>query len=96
VPPGSPAWDEVVPLIVGKRLNNRDGDAAGERWARESRVARLIPTGELIENPDNVDWSSRSEAPAPTPAATETRVPMTLHGRSRRPADHVPPRPYSS
>jgi hypothetical protein len=94
VPPGSPAWDEVVPLLVGKRLNNRDGDAAGDRWARESRVGRLIPTGELVEDPSNFNWSNRSEAPPPSPAATETRVPMTLHGRSRRPADHTPARPY--
>jgi hypothetical protein len=94
VPPGSPAWDEVVPLIVGKRLNSRDGDAAAGRWAAECLVARLIPTGELVEDPANLNWSSRSEAPAPSSAATETRVPITLHGRSRRPADHVPPRPY--
>ena len=94
VPPGSPAWNEVVPLLVGKRLNNRDGDAAADRWARECKVARLIPTGELVEDPDNFDWSNRSETPAPTPATTVTRVPMTLHRRSRRPADAVPRRPY--
>ena len=94
VPPGSPAWNEVVPLLVGKRLNNRDGDGAADRWARECKVARLVPTGELVEDPTNFDWSARSEAPAPTTAATVTRVPMTLHGRSRRPADQTPPRPF--
>jgi hypothetical protein len=94
VPPGSPAWNEVVPLLVGKRLNNRDGDAAGDRWARECKVARLIPTGQLVEQPSNFNWSARSEAPAPSPATTETRVPVTLHGRSRRAADQTPPRPY--
>lgn len=94
VPPGSPAWNEVVPLLVGKRLNNRDGDAAADRWARECKVARLVPTGELVENPDNYNWSARSEAPPPTPAATVTRVPMTLHGRSRRAVDQLPPPPF--
>ncbi|HEV2889459.1 MAG TPA: hypothetical protein VGX28_03715 [Frankiaceae bacterium] len=94
VPPGSPAWNEVVPLLVGKRLNNRDGDAAGDRWARECKVARLVPTGELVESPQDFDWSARSEAPAPSPATTETRVPMTLHGKSRRPADQSPERPF--
>jgi hypothetical protein len=94
VPPGSPAWDEVVPLLVGKRLNNRDGDGAADRWARECKVGRLVPTGELVESPDDFNWSNRAEAPAPTPAATETRVPMTLHGRSRRPADQSPAAPY--
>jgi len=96
VPPGSPAWDEVVPLLVGKRLNNRDGDAAADRWARECKVARLVPTGELVENPGHFNWGNRAEAPPPSPAATATRVPMTLHGKSRRPADYVPPRPYEN
>jgi len=96
VPPGSPAWNEVVPLLVGKRLNNRDGDGAADRWARECKVARLVPTGELVEDPSNFNWSNRSEQPAPTSATTATRVPMTLHGKSRRPADHVPPRPYKN
>lgn len=94
VPPGSPAWNEVVPLLVGKRLNNRDGDAAAERWARECKVARMVPTGELVESPQDFDWSSRAEAPAPSKATTETRVPITLHRKSRRPADQSPVRPF--
>jgi len=94
VPPGSPAWEEVVPLLVGKRLNNRDGDAAAERWARECKVVRMVPTGELVESPSAFDDGNRSEQPLPSSAATETRVPMTLHGKSRRPADAVPDRPY--
>jgi hypothetical protein len=94
VPPGSPAWNEVTPLLVGKRLNNRDGDAAAERWARECKVARLVPTGELVEDPEHFDSSNRAEPPAPTTATTETRVPITLHGKSRRPADKTPARPF--
>ena len=87
VPPGSPAWVEVTPLLVGKRLNNRDGDAAPDRWARECNVARLVPTGELVEDQDNVRADSRREAPAPSSATTGAKVPMTLHGKSRRPPD---------
>ncbi|HVE99382.1 MAG TPA: hypothetical protein VNA12_09400 [Mycobacteriales bacterium] len=83
VPPGSPAWDEVTPLLVGKRLNNRDGDAAPARWAKECRIARLVPTGELLEEPGRVRDDSRRESPPPTPASTETRVPITFHGRPR-------------
>jgi hypothetical protein len=48
VVPGTPAWDEVVPLLHAKRLNPPDGDAQPERWARESVVLRLVPTGELV------------------------------------------------
>jgi hypothetical protein len=48
VRPGTPAWDEVVPLLHAKRLNPPDGDAQLARWARESLVLRLTPTGELV------------------------------------------------
>ncbi len=83
VPPGTPAWNEVTPLLVGKRLNNRDGDAAPARWAKECRVARLVPTGDLLEEPGNVRADSRRESPPPSPATTETRIPITFHGRPR-------------
>ena len=46
--PGTPEWDEVVPLLHAKRLNPPDGDAQPARWARESVVLRLTPTGELV------------------------------------------------
>jgi hypothetical protein len=48
VEPGTPAWDEVVPLLHAKRLNPPDGAAQPERWARSSTVLRLTPTGELV------------------------------------------------
>jgi hypothetical protein len=53
-----------------------------------------VPTGELVESPADFNSSNRSEPPLPTKAATDTRVPMTLHGKSRRPADRVPPPPF--
>src|SRR6476469_5811228 len=34
VVPGSPLWDEVVPLLHARRLNPPDGQAQPERWAR--------------------------------------------------------------
>jgi hypothetical protein len=43
VPVGSALWDEVVPLLHVKRLNAPDGDGQPARWARESRVLRLVP-----------------------------------------------------
>lgn len=48
VTPGTDLWDEVVPLLHVKRLNPPDGAAQPERWARESTVLRLTPTGELV------------------------------------------------
>ena len=83
VPAGTPAWNDVTPLLVGKRLNNRDGDAAPARWAKECRIARLVPTGDLIEEPGNLRSDSRRESPPPSPASTETRIPITFHGRPK-------------
>lgn len=80
---GTPLWDEVVPLLVGKRLNSKDGDAAAGRWARECKVARLNPTGELVDDPANPSLSSQSAPPAPTEAATTTRIPISFNGRHK-------------
>ena len=43
VTPGSPLWDEVVPLLHARRLNAPDGDAQPARWAQESVVQRFRP-----------------------------------------------------
>jgi hypothetical protein len=43
--PGTPAWDDVVPVLHAARLNAPDGDAQPERWARGSVVLSLVPDG---------------------------------------------------
>lgn len=43
--PGTPRWDEVVPLLHARRLNAPDGEAQPARWAAESTVLRLVPVG---------------------------------------------------
>ena len=48
VAPGTSEWDEVVPLLHAKRLNPPDGEQQPQRWARESVVLRLTPTGETV------------------------------------------------
>jgi hypothetical protein len=48
VDPGTPAWDEVVPLLHAGRLNAPDGEEQPARWARDSRVLRFAPTGEQL------------------------------------------------
>lgn len=48
VVPGSPLWEEVVPLLHARRLNPPDGQEQPARWARESLVQRFTPTGECL------------------------------------------------
>jgi hypothetical protein len=48
VEPGTPAWDDAVPVLHAARLNAPDGEQQPQRWARESTVLRLRPTGEQV------------------------------------------------
>ena len=82
VEPGGSEWAAVVPTLVAKRLNLRDGDTAAERWAADGAVFRLAPSGRLLEAGDSVPTDSGAAAPRPTPATTTVRIPYTL-GRRR-------------
>jgi len=46
--PESSTWDDVTTALKGGRLNLADSDHAIERWARESRVLRLVPHEPVI------------------------------------------------
>ena len=80
--PGSEEWDAAVAELAGKRLNAPDGERQPERWARESLVVRLEPTGELLEGPGRMSADRRSAPPAATSATTAARLPWVL-GRRR-------------
>jgi hypothetical protein len=79
VAPGSAEWAEVVPGLHAARLNSPDGPAALVRWARDSTLFRLEPTGDLVDLPDD----SGAAPPPPTPATTAGPLPFVL-GRRRR------------
>lgn len=82
VEPGTEEWDRVVPLLHAKRLNAPDGEEQPQRWARESVVAQLSPTGEVSENPETMPQGSGATPPVPTPAVTAPPLPYVL-GRRR-------------
>ncbi|MEU4149810.1 hypothetical protein [Streptomyces sp. NPDC026659] len=72
--PDSPEWAETVAELKGKRLNAPDSEAMTERWARECRVVRLVPTGAVEPQPTG----SLAAAPLPTPATTRQPIPAAL------------------
>ncbi|MEU3789367.1 hypothetical protein [Streptomyces fructofermentans] len=72
--PGTPEWDAAVAELKGKRLNAPDGEAVPERWARECRVLRLVPTGGTDALPDG----SLAAAPPATPVTTRREMPAGL------------------
>ncbi|MGB9377963.1 MAG: hypothetical protein WCB04_10680 [Mycobacteriales bacterium] len=84
VTPGLEEWDEVVPVLLAKRLNPPDGAAAAERWAQRCTVFRLLPTGGVFESGASLPTTSGAEPPRPSVATTEVRVPYTVGRRGRR------------
>lgn len=79
---GTPEWAGAAAVLRAKRLNAPDGEAQVERWARESVLTRLEPTGEVPERPGAMPDGSLAAAPRPTPATTLARLPFVL-GRRR-------------
>jgi len=74
LPPGTPEWETTVAELKGKRLNAPDAERMPERWGRECRVLRLVPTGSVLPLPGG-DLAQR---PVPTPATTRRPVPAGL------------------
>jgi hypothetical protein len=84
VAPDQPAWADLVPALVAKRLNLPDGEAAPQRWAAECTLWRLTPTGEVAETPDEPSTSSHAAEPPLSPARSRVPRPLHLRGRPRR------------
>lgn len=84
VSPGTPEWDSVVPELHAKRLNPIDGEQQPVRWARESTVTRITPTGEVIEAPGRMSNRSHAAAPPASPATTRGALPFMIGRRARR------------
>jgi hypothetical protein len=60
--PESPAWDDVTAALKSGRLNLPDSDHAIERWARESKVLRLV-THEPVILASDLPSDRRQTAP---------------------------------
>lgn len=84
VGPDDDAWDPVVEQLHAKRLNSPDGEQQPTRWARESVVTRIEPTGELVEAPGRLSSASHAAEPPGSPATTRGPLPFTVGRRPRR------------
>lgn len=84
VEPGSELWDTVVPLLAKERLNAVDGEEQPARWAADSYVLRLTPTGEVPERPGAQPAGYAAVRPVPTPATTVGRNPFMIGAKRRR------------
>jgi hypothetical protein len=84
IAPDDDAWAAAAVELHAKRLNSPDGEAAPERWRRESVITRIVPTGELLESPTHMPSGSRRAEPPDSPATTRGRLPFTVGRRARR------------
>ena len=82
--PGTEAYAGVVTELHAKRLNPPDGEDQPARWARESRIVRLEPTGKRSEQPGHVTHRSHAAEPVGSPATTRGRLPFVVGRRARR------------
>ena len=49
VGPGDAEWGSTTAALVAARLNLPDPATAADRWARDSVVRRVVPTGDALE-----------------------------------------------
>ncbi|WP_329185875.1 hypothetical protein [Actinacidiphila glaucinigra] len=76
--PDGEAWTAAVEELKGKRLNAPDAATMTRRWARECRVLRLEPAGDLLERPGAMPDGRGAAAPLPTAAITRRPIPAGL------------------
>jgi hypothetical protein len=84
VRPGSAQWQPVTAALVAGRLNLADLATAADGWAASSVVRRIVPTGELVEEPGSLSDDAHRATPLPTPATTRGLLPRVLHRRVKR------------
>lgn len=82
--PRDAGWQSAAAALKSARLNTRDPATVLDRWAASCRLLRLVPTGDLLEEPGSYDSASGALPPAPTSAVTVRRRPFHLGGRRRR------------
>lgn len=86
VRPADDLWEPVTTALITGRLNLLDLKTAAAGWAERSVVTRIVPTGELVEAPDDLSDDAHLHVPQQTTATTRGALPRILHRRvTRRP-----------
>ena len=76
--PGSDVWTAAAEELRAKRLNSPDHATVTDRWARESRLLRLVAVDGPVSGPDALPDGSHAAAPVGTPATTREPAPAAL------------------
>jgi hypothetical protein len=83
-PPGSESWQAAAELLKAERLNAPASDTLIDRWAAESTIVRLTPSGVITEYPGAYPAESLAAAPVESPATTAGKLPWVVHRRATR------------
>jgi len=83
IQPGTPLWEEAVPVLAAKRLNSPAGDTAA-RWASDNGVWRLVPDPVPDQAGESLPSESLAAEPRATTAARPVRKPFRLHRVKKR------------
>ena len=84
VHPDDELWQPATAALVAGRLNLDDLSTAADMWAATSVVSRLVPTGEVVEQPGQLTDDAHRAVPRATTAITRGALPKVLHRRVRR------------
>jgi hypothetical protein len=82
--PGSPEWDAAIAALRSERLNATDVENLPARWASESTITKLVPTGEVLEHPGKMPTDDEAAPPPDSPATTHGKLPWVIHRRPTR------------
>ena len=91
--PGTDEWESAANALHAERLNPPDGEAQPQRWARESQIWRLEPTGQIVEQPGSMPDDSGAAPPPPTSATTRGPLPYVFRRRPGPARDSPAPPP---
>lgn len=83
VAPTDEVWVAATSALAAKRLNAEGGLAMIDRWARESTVVQITPTGQVVDTAEDPSPASLAEPPRATTATTLGRQPYMLGGLRR-------------
>jgi hypothetical protein len=87
IAPSDESWDGVTSALMADRLNLPDLSVVKQDWSARSVVVRIDPTGELLEQPEELSTEAHLAPPPATSATTRGPLPRVLHRRQRRGRD---------
>jgi hypothetical protein len=82
--PSAPGWDAAVAALASERISIPSLSETPKVWAQQCVVTRVVPTGQVLEQPGSLSAESHAATPRQTDATTRGPLPRILHRRVKR------------